>query len=319
MARVVLHIGPHKTGTTALQNLFWQHSAALARRGLHYPRLPYAHTGHHGLVTDWGTHLPQTYRLPAGSRVALRQIARDFAGRKGTVLLSSEEFSRADPAQQVDWRQVFEDLSGFETIEVLCVLRTPWQMLQSLYAEVSRRKSPPRPPDLVRMALEHRRFDGVFLDPAALVRWLAQHFSAQHIHLIDYHTACVGEGGLGAAVQRVLGVKPLAVGAESSNRSPRPLAHWMANLLSEPATPSPGLVSWVEGQFAHAPRQCLFTRAELASLRAGFSNCAAELADMIPGFRLSDPDPAPETLFREDIGVAFWKDVARNLAAAAKL
>lgn len=319
MARVVLHIGPHKTGTTALQNLFWQNRAALAKRGLVYPRLAYAHTGHHGLVTDWGTHLPQTYRLPGGSRAALRRIAAEHADGTGTVLLSSEEFSRADPAQQVDWRQIRQDLGGFDSIEVLCVLRPPWQMLQSLYAEVSHRKSPPRPPDLVRQALKDGAFDGVYVDPAALVDWLRAHFRPDQIHLIDYHAACRADGGLPGAVLTALGLAPAGLAAERANPSPRPLALWMANLLSEPAPPMPGLVSWVEGQFAQSQPQCLFTRAELAALRDGFGDRLHKLSALFPGFHLSDPDPAPTTLFREDIGVAFWKDVARNLAAAARL
>ena len=38
MTRFIIHIGPHKTGSTYLQNHLTQNRAALIGRGIYYPR-----------------------------------------------------------------------------------------------------------------------------------------------------------------------------------------------------------------------------------------------------------------------------------------
>ncbi|NNE86602.1 MAG: hypothetical protein HKN27_00875 [Silicimonas sp.] len=45
-----LHIGPHKTGTTAIQTAFADNAAALRRRGLLYPKCNWAYPAHHRLA-----------------------------------------------------------------------------------------------------------------------------------------------------------------------------------------------------------------------------------------------------------------------------
>lgn len=49
-ARLVLHIGQHKTGTTSLQRSLSLNRAGLASRGVLYPRLPCWRDAHHALV-----------------------------------------------------------------------------------------------------------------------------------------------------------------------------------------------------------------------------------------------------------------------------
>ena len=63
MARVVLHIGTHKTATTTLQDTLATNRALLAEQGIVYPSIGRA-TGHHTLATHW-IDLPKVYYEPA--------------------------------------------------------------------------------------------------------------------------------------------------------------------------------------------------------------------------------------------------------------
>ena len=90
MAKVILHIGTHKTATTTIQDTFHANTDLLAAHGVIYPRYNRI-TGHHGLVHDWGS-LPDVYRLPGGSRATLTRLVNEYAHRDVTVVLSSEEW-----------------------------------------------------------------------------------------------------------------------------------------------------------------------------------------------------------------------------------
>ncbi|MDW3117932.1 MAG: hypothetical protein R8G60_09260 [Roseovarius pacificus] len=143
MAKIVLHIGTHKTATTTLQDTFHHNADLLAQHGLIYPRLGKA-TGHHGLIYDWA-HLPPFYKPEHGSRAVLRDLADRYASGPGTVFLSSEEFSRCDDGQ-TDLAAIRRLLDAFESFEVICTLRTQWQFMQSVYLEIAKKQTPPRPP-----------------------------------------------------------------------------------------------------------------------------------------------------------------------------
>ena len=63
MARIVLHIGTHKTATTTIQNVFHRNATLLAQHGIVYPRL--------GTATGWrrtGTRTcPRICAIPAAA------------------------------------------------------------------------------------------------------------------------------------------------------------------------------------------------------------------------------------------------------------
>ena len=89
MPRYVIHIGPHKTGTTYLQHAFTRSRPALEARGIVYPGQWGSEFGHHDLAR----------RLAAGEDPSLPGIFSKL-NRSGaeTILLSSESFSYADDA-----------------------------------------------------------------------------------------------------------------------------------------------------------------------------------------------------------------------------
>jgi hypothetical protein len=154
--RIVLHIGQQRSGTTAIQNAFFSHAAALSARGVLYPVIRYAGVNprrHHMLATvlDLGT-LPRGLVPRFGGRTsvpseetieAFRMFARKVeraraAARPQVLVLSSEMLFRdlsAAAASRLDgW---FERLGGEAT--VAAYIRKPsetfasslWQALYS--------------------------------------------------------------------------------------------------------------------------------------------------------------------------------------------
>lgn len=326
MSKVILHIGTHKTATTTIQDMFWTNADLLAQHGVIYPRLNKI-TGHHGLVFDWG-NLPEVYRLPQGSRGTLAQIAHDYAKGDQTVFLSSEEFSRGDPNGAVNFAEVREILKNFDQIEVVCVLRTQWEFLQSVYLELSKKWQPPRPPALVQNALNNGMIAGLWVDYNGLLSQLESVFAPEEITFLDFNTCRSEPGGILAALLRhigcPIGVEVLQqVNNGSSNVSPLSIAAWAANILSEPKIAPPWLVQRCtdvlhveKGQDVKA---CLFTIDEFNRLKAHFDAANATLRSRRlptqPDFELSPADPCKIAMFRNNLTQTFWIRIAREIIA----
>ena len=86
MPRYVIHIGPHKTGTTYLQVLFRQLAPQLRQRGIFYP-------------LEWvGDHSPGHVRLVQRLRAGQDEVLADefdalHASAYEIVLISAEDLS----------------------------------------------------------------------------------------------------------------------------------------------------------------------------------------------------------------------------------
>jgi hypothetical protein len=140
---LIVHIGSHKTGTTAIQRFAASHRAVLRERGLWYPSyeeigLP-AHYGHHDFA-----------HAVAGveERLSVRDAERfsDFIRgrmRAGeTALISAEPIYRHVLPQDADYwsgRRGYatrlKEVIGFEDVTILCVLRRQDSFARSLYQE----------------------------------------------------------------------------------------------------------------------------------------------------------------------------------------
>lgn len=326
MSRIVLHIGTHKTASTTVQNTFWQNSALLARHGVVYPRLD-QNTGHHGLVPGWA-EMPDVYKLPGGGLAALEKIAADHAGSDRTVLLSSEEFSRERAISEMG--PIRDIISVFDTVEVVCVLRSQWQFLQSIYLEISKKRVPPRPTALVKPVIEKGHAGGLWVDYTRLLASLEHHFAPGEITFLDFDTARNGEGGVIGALLRHLGVDLAAqdltaVDGGAANVSPMSLASWAANVLSEPRVAKAELVALttecLKREFGDDVRPCLFTHEEFHLLQdhfAGLNDTLAERRRAVqPDLVISPARPSDLTLFRNNINNAYWIRLARMLVQAA--
>ncbi len=326
MARILLHIGTHKTATTTIQNTFAANRALLARHGLIYPDLGRS-TGHHGLAMRWVT-LPEAFALQGGAEAGWDRVAA-LAKGDATVLISSEEFSRGLPEPRVNFRELRDWLSGFAEVQVICTLRDQLSYLQSIYLEVSKKHVPPPWPMFLANALASGFGAGLFLDFNALHSHLRSAFEDENIHYLDYTATSACPGGLLGAMLRLAGtdlaasdLRPVNRGA--ANVSPDALAAWAANQVAAPRPASPELLNLTRAalreELGDAARTTVYTRAEEVRLLTHFAPLNARFTESIrcgaPGFALTAPPVTPKT-YREDLGQSFWVRIARRLHSAA--
>jgi len=120
-----LHIGVHKTGTTALQKFFHDNELALSQNGVHRLKT--------GLPADagnsWGHH-SLAWALRDGDVNSLWRLGAEEAESYSSNLVSSEEFAfiRAPSL----YEPVLRVLAGF-AIRPVCYLRRQDQLLESIY------------------------------------------------------------------------------------------------------------------------------------------------------------------------------------------
>lgn len=129
---VYLHIGAHKTGTTALQYSATQSTDTLRAQGVDYPRVCWGGVAHHGLAmalqgVTQGRHAPvQT------ADAALADLAEAIkASQCPRVLISSEALFRT-PAGGVE--RLAHALSPYKT-RVLLTLRRPDDVYLASYTQ----------------------------------------------------------------------------------------------------------------------------------------------------------------------------------------
>jgi len=325
VARLILHIGTHKTASTMIQNTLFKNRDLLATHGVIYPALG-KHTGHHGLLMDW-LALPAAYQLPKGGLGTLRTLAAEYVETDKTLFLSSEEFSRGGGTSgRVDMAELRTIFEGFDSVSVLCLLREQWQFLQSVYLEIARNRQPPRPPTLVQTALSTGMVDGPWCSYGSLYDQLLDGFSPNEIHFVDYAQASGHQGGILGVVLSFLelpfGSEALsAVKDGTSNVSPRALPKWASFAIAGGHTADPGLLDAIETafdlEFGTDRKSCLFTRAEIKGLSDHFAPLNALLekrvAETQPGFHISSTLPPPDAIYREDITAPFWLRAARRI------
>lgn len=322
MSHLILHIGTHKTGSTTIQDTFSANSKYLAKRGLIYPKLNYRHSGHHGLIAE-SVALPKTFHLESGETASLEHINERYSRGNQTVFLSSEEFSRAEGGKSVNFAQLCKLLNGFDRISVLCFVRPQWRFLQSIYLEISRPRSPPRPPKLVEEAIETGRCQGLHMDYMDLLKRLSAVFSPSDITLVDFEAARQKNGGLIAAALAIAGVQVdisdlKAVKNGHSNQSPHGVSQWAANLLAEPYSATTPIIKAVQKTLKPVIASCVLTRHEIAEMNSAFAASNQTLlearAAFQPEFQLSDPPLPNDCMFREDVTIEHWLGIGRELA-----
>ncbi|ACM04400.1 hypothetical protein [Cereibacter sphaeroides] len=322
MARVVLHIGTHKTATTTIQDMFAHNADLLRQHGVIYPRLSRV-AGHHGLVMDWNK-LPAAYALPNGSLGTLRQLAAQYGKGEGTVVLSSEEFSRGLEGRRVDFRAVREALAGFESFSIVCVLREQWQYAQSIYLETSKNRVPVKPGLLVQSILNRDMIDGLWTDYNLLYDHLLEAFAPEEIAFLDFEACRRHSGGVVGAMLEHLGCDLPASALEvvhdgQSNVSPLSLPAWAASLIAEPERAPRWLVESTTGAFraehGEEARPCLWTRVEFAALSRYAQERNARflerLAPVQPDFTIRQSTPGDAAIYRDDIKGSFWLRCSR--------
>lgn len=336
MARVVLHIGAHKTGSTAVQEALAANRALLARHGFLYPRLTRRTAAHHGLAALWNPALKR-YEPRGGAEAAWRALARKHRDGEGVLVLSSEELSRALGPTAVDYHAVRELLSGFERVDVICLLRDQVSFLQSAYLQIAKvkitwpdRRGRPLVPwsTFLEHALQTGQATSLALDHNALLDRLDAAFGRERVHLVPYAEAAARPTGVIGLVLAEMGcpVDPAALAAPGGGRvnvTDDPLSVWAASQISAPLRPSAALIATVREVVSHrfGPRTTLYNGPEIAAVRRRFAPGNERLARRMegrrPGFAL--PWMSEEGVARRGgLSRDFWIEVARRLHAARR-
>jgi len=117
--RLIIHVGPHKTGTSYIQKQCVEYRELLNNNGVHYPRVGIRGFGHHEIVKsvrheDWPS--TEIFRQYKDETVDSEQI-----------LLSSENFSLFE---KNDWSNF---LDKDQDTKILCFVRPISDLLPSLW------------------------------------------------------------------------------------------------------------------------------------------------------------------------------------------
>ena len=124
---VLLHIGPYKTGSTAIQSALFEQRAVLAEHGVHYP-------GTWRRIIDEGHALMRW--APRGQTVPPEQLWDTFAAEVRDrpdvrVCISTEDFGRITRHARV--RKIVDDLD--DRVHVVAVARAYHRLLPSHWQE----------------------------------------------------------------------------------------------------------------------------------------------------------------------------------------
>jgi hypothetical protein len=321
MAKVVLHIGTHKTATTLIQDAFAHNRKLLAQHDIIYPTVG-TFNGHHMLVSEWVT-MAEQYQPVNGADKIWEHLEKTSANNNKTIVLSSEEFSRAGPTR-VDMKQLRERLSFADSVEVICFLRDQKSFLQSVYLEIAKKRQPKAPTHMHKEALETHFADGLFLNYNKLYDHLLTGFSKDEITFVPFNPAREHDGGVLGFFLKFLGFKPhyktLSLKQTSSNISADPLTAWVAGSISAPQPPTQKLLETVqtalEAEYGSPLKTSLFAPAEIQQLKTLYDalnqTLSERISDKQPHFNFPPLSIDKTIPHRGSIGGNFWLKLLRQ-------
>jgi hypothetical protein len=324
MARVVLHVGAHKTATSFLQGSFHLNRNRLESAGIFYPDMP-PQRAQHALTGVWIDLPRELGEQPISAEQQWQELVREYAAREGVLFLSSERFSRLEN-QRVDMADLARRLAPFEAVKLVYTVRQQVDLVPSIWSEVS--KSRPNPPEIgpyLRRVFDQGMAGGVPVDHQLFYDHMLTGFAPEQIHLLDYEQISGAAGGVLGAFLRLLGsdlnparFQPIA--PELANISPDPLAFWLTTRIWPGETPDSERIARV--RMALGPKQLrssLLSQAERAQVIAHFEPLNAALVARVqpwqPGFSLSPPAAAP-ALHRDQVDDQVWARIAAALYEA---
>lgn len=326
MARIILHVGAHKTATSFLQASFFRNRALLARHGLIYPDIG-PNDAHHALAALWMeiADLDPAFFAAASPQDLWDRLTDRHARAPGTLLLSAENFTRFAP-QRVDIPHLARLLRNFEEVCIVYTVRRQSGLLSSLWTQVAKTREAPNVAAYVRRALHERMGGNIPLDHNAVYDWLRTGFAAGQIRILDYDRIRRAPGGVLQAFLDLAGVPLRAEALDPvppalANVSPDPLALWLASQIAPGRGVPEDLLALVETALYHDGRRpsTLLTRAEHAGLLARFRRPNIRLSGRVrlvqPDFDFADPPPPADMLYRDDIGPETWARIAAALYA----
>ncbi|WP_107495821.1 hypothetical protein [Thalassobius sp. I31.1] len=198
MARCVLHIGWHKTGTTSIQQNAFKNRDKLEKLGIHYPSWHQNHGA--ALVSafrnDEGYYFAETFVPPPakhvctahsvwGQQVFDKAIA-EADGR--TLLLSGEDLTLLHQSE-ID-ALATELQSGFETVDVVAYVRNHHDYLHSTVQQLVRMGfSVPKVLEMAKAApadLDNLRVMNPIPEYGSRLQSWVSAFGANNVHIHNY-------------------------------------------------------------------------------------------------------------------------------------
>lgn len=268
--------------------------------------------------------MPGHYALGQDPKSAWESLVRRYAHTDYTVLISSEEFSRMSGLTCMG--AIKEVLSPFSQIRIIAILRPQWQFLQSIYLEVSKKRSPPQPPTLVKNAIDSGRHNGLMIDYNGLLDQLEEFFQPNDITLLSFEDLRSDSRGIPSAFLDHLGIQVpdsglTPISKDECNVSSPPLPTWIANVLSEPKVADRKLIDLISNvlttEYHDYTDTSIFSRSELAALQDHFIplNHSLEIrrAKIQPLFTLEPLRSNSKTLYRNEVDIGFWARLAREI------
>jgi SAM-dependent methyltransferase len=201
LAEVIIHIGPHKTGTSALQSFLHRNADALAEQGVLYRTPGRDSINHNPLVAAF----PFSTEPSNDAKSFIAGLLRDAGD--GRVLISSEMLS----SHQIDVAAFLRCFEGHRT-KVIGYLRHPYDLIVSAYNQVVRDPTGRRKEPLAQVPLAY--------DPSLrtiIGRWVERN----DLVLCPYDPKQWPDGSLAKDFLATIDVdpSPLSISDEQENRS----------------------------------------------------------------------------------------------------
>lgn len=335
MARLVLHVGAHKTGTSYVQRLFHLNRELLSRHGIIYPEIG-PNQAHHILATPWIDipEIPKSYfdKRSFGQWLQRRDRYRSFfdafveqhASRKGTVFLSAEVFSRAEP-QHVDMVELSRLLKSFEDVRLVYMVRHQADYIQSIWLQLAKNRKAPRFDHFLAYALDQQLASGLWVNHVKVIDHILTGFSSDQLIVLDYE-ACRRhpEGIVGPFLDlmespvRAGDLEPLQ---GEANISPDALATWLAHSMQWPSVINMALAIELRSclneirERRGKKRTSLYSRDQYMMVNKAFVEENDVVGKWLQSGQSRDSmslSPSPDALlFREDLTVSEWAGLAR--------
>ena len=132
--RLVLHIGSHKTGSTAIQRSLADATDSLLARGILYPRAGRRGVGHAQLANELVNTNGPLMAIP--SHLGLLEEIR--TSRPGTLLLSAEGLTGGGSARPAEWVRCLCETLQPQDLRIVGYVRPQWEFIESFYADRAR-------------------------------------------------------------------------------------------------------------------------------------------------------------------------------------
>jgi len=248
--KLLLHIGMHKTGTSALQAFLRSQGARLLAHGALYPAHGQHHDGaHHGL---W--HALANQDQAAAFVRAIQAEVAESPRAVDTVILSSELLEKIgqDPERAQSIKAL---ISAFDTVEVLYFLRNQGELIQSIYKQWIK-------DDAMRVGVGPTQFIATHegsLNYSHYARWWAD--LAPHVTL----RCGLYTGEWSSLWVQFCSLAGLDLDGNRMERSYNPsmdgpclkLKHWVNRNVPKAYVDFP-LNTWLQKNFANEPRTSMF-------------------------------------------------------------